>query len=212
MPLRSKYASAYVVWPAALRSLLVAGAATAIALSLGLALATAALRWSVFDTLGMLALTASPVVIGAGLFLLLQGLADPATLALPVTALVNALLALPLVLRGLVPALRQAEADFGRLADHLGLSGLARLRYLILPRLRRPIGFAAGLVAALSTGDLGVITLFSDPGQATLPMLVYQLMGAYRMDQAAGVALLLAVLSLGLFAMCDRWGRHADAG
>jgi len=76
-----------------------------------------------------------------------------------------------------------------------------------VPRLRRPLGFAAGLTAALSMGDLGVIALFADPDRATLPLKVYQLMGAYRMEQAAGGALLLLLLSLTLFWVFDRGGR-----
>jgi len=69
------------------------------------------------------------------------------------------------------------------------------------------LGFSAGLTAALSMGDLGVIALFADPDRATLPLQVYRLMGAYRMDQAGAAALLLLILSLGLFWAFDRGGR-----
>jgi hypothetical protein len=31
------------------------------------------------------------------------------------------------------------------------------------------------------------------------------------MEAAAGVALVLVALALGLFALCDRWGRHRAA-
>ena len=40
-----------------------------------------------------------------------------------------------------------------------------------------------------------------------LPLAMYRLMGAYRMDAAAGAALLLLGLSLLLFWICDHWGR-----
>ena len=112
--------------------------------------------------------------------------------------------------RRLQPDVAALTADYGRLAASLDLHGLARLRHLTLPRLRRPLAFAAGLAAALSVGDLGVIALFSDPAQATLPMLLYQRMGQYRMDEAYGIAILLIGLSLGLFWAFDRMG-HADA-
>jgi thiamine transport system permease protein len=59
-------------------------------------------------------------------------------------------------------------------------------------------------------GDLGVVTLFARPDGATLPLQIYRLMGAYRMDQAMGAALLLLLLSLVLFYLFDKWGRtHA---
>ena len=132
--------------------------------------------------------------------------------ALPVTMLVNALMALPFALRIIAPEYARAEADFGQLADALGLRGVARMRRMILPQIRPALGFAAGLAAALSMGDLGVIALFADAESATLPLQVYRLMGAYRMEVAAGAALLLVLLSFGLFALFD-WGgrRNVDA-
>ena len=60
-------------------------------------------------------------------------------------------------------------------------------------------------------GDLGVIALFADPDSATLPLQMYRLMGAYRMEAAAGAALILLALSLGIFWIFDKGGRwHAD--
>jgi thiamine transport system permease protein len=146
-------------------------------------------------------------VIGLGLFLMLRPLVDPFALALPVTGLVNAAMALPFALRLTLPAVRQGVASHGRLADQLGLSGWAWARHALWPALRRPAGFAAGLAAALAAGDLGVIALFAPADAPTLPLLVHQLMGAYRMEEAAGAALLLLALALGLFALCDLWGR-----
>jgi thiamine transport system permease protein len=119
-------------------------------------------------------------------------------------------MALPFALRATAPALDRIEATHGRLATALGLTGLARLRLLILPRLAGPLGFAAGLAAALSMGDLGVIVLFGGQDQPTLPLAMYRLMGAYRMEDAAGAALLLLILSLALFRLFDR-GHRPDA-
>ena len=193
------------VWPAAGRSLAVALVSALLCVGMALALA---LRGGVLAGLGaVLPLAASGLMMGTGLFVLVYPWASPADVALPVTALVNAAMALPFAYRALAPELARIEADHGRLADSLGMTGLARLRWLILPRLRRPLGFSAGLAAALSMGDLGVIALFAGQGQETLPLAMYRLMGAYRMDAAAGVALLLLALSLGLFWLFDRGGR-----
>ena len=87
------------------------------------------------------------------------------------------------------------------------MTGWAWLRWVVLPRIKPSLGFAAGLAAALSMGDLGVIALFADGQTATLPLAMYRLMGAYQMDAAAGAALLLVGLSLCLFWICDRGGR-----
>ena len=197
------------VWQAALRSLAVALAAAALSIALSLSIAALAVlrRAPVAGLVGMLGLAASPLVIGTGLFIGIYPHADPAGFALAVTLVVNALMALPFTLRALLPALASVEAGYGRLADALGVTGLARMRLLWLPRLRRPLGFSAGLAAALSMGDLGVVALFADPERATLPLQMYRLMGAYRMQEAAGAGLLLLVLSVGLFWLFDRGGR-----
>lgn len=198
------------VWQAAAVSLGVALVATALCIMMAMALALLALRHRWIEGFGLLGLAISPLVIGTGLFLMVHPFADPARLALPVTALVNAAMALPFALRVILPRLREVEATHGRLATSLGMRGAARLRWLIWPRLRPVLGFAAGLAAALAMGDLGVIALFADPDTATLPLQILRLMGAYRMDHAAGAGLVLLILSLGLFWLFDRGGRdHA---
>ncbi len=204
------------VWAAALRSLGVALGSTALTLALALPAALVIERLApgpsrFAEAAGYLTVAASPLVLGTGLFLLLRPVADPVAVALPVTALVNAVMSLPFALRALVPAVREAEAAYGRLASSLALTGWARLRLLILPRSRRALGFAAGIAAAFSMGDLGVIALFADPERATLPLQLYRLMGAYRMDAAMGAALLLMAASLALFWIFDRGGRLAEA-
>ena len=138
--------------------------------------------------------------------------ADPFALALPVTAVVNAVMALPFALRILIPRAKEVVARHGRLALSLDMGGWPFVRRVLLPRMRAQIGFAAGLGAALSMGDLGVIALFADPDIATLPLQIYRLMGAYRMEEATGAALLLSMMSMGAFWILDRGGRwHAEA-
>ena len=201
-----------VVWTSAARSLAVAVLSTTLVVGAALIMAIAAARlrngsvW--IESVGLLAIAASPLVLGTGLFVIIFPFVDPSRLALPVTALVNAIMTLPFVLRVLIPAVRDAEKSFGPLADRLNLLGIARLRLLILPRIRRPLGFSAGLAAALSMGDLGVIALFADPTPATLPLQLYRLMGAYRMDDAAGASVLLLFLSFAMFWACDWGGRR----
>ena len=202
------------VWLATLRSIAVALASMALTMALALPIAVLAVRRRarIVEVLATLTIAASPLVVGTGLFVMLFPLIDPARVALGVTALVNAAMALPFALRALVPALAGVEADYGRLADGLGMTGRTRLFRLWLPRLRRPIGFAAGLAAALSMGDLGVIAMFASPEGGTLPLALYRLMGAYRMGDAAGAALILLAVSLALFWIFDRGGRvDADA-
>ena len=202
------------VWPALARSVLVALACAVLTAGAGMVLALAAARqrsgW--IDLAAMLPLSASGLVLGTGMFVVLRPLVRPDDIALPVTLLVNTLLSLPFVFRLLLPHCQRILADHDRLAQALGLTPSARLRFVVLPLLARPLGYGAGLAAALSMGDLGVIALFAGDHGATLPLLVQRLIGAYRMDQAAAVAMILVAASFALFAGFDRLGaRYAAA-
>ena len=198
------------VWQAALRSALIAIVAAALSGAAALVLVQAKVTGSAWvEGAAMLPLATSGLVLGTGLFVLTRGVARAETLALPVTVLVNALMALPFVFRLLLPQARDLHRNYDRLAQSLGLSGGARLRWLTLPRLARPLGMGAGLAAALSMGDLGVVALFAGQDQATLPLVVQRLSGAYRMDQAAAAALVLVACSFALFALFDIGGRRA---
>ncbi|GLQ35294.1 thiamine/thiamine pyrophosphate ABC transporter permease ThiP [Amylibacter marinus] len=205
----------FQVWGAAVNSVLVAVFSALIAVGMALAMSMLIIRIAqkkrrisrIMEVIGFLTLATSPFVIGTGLFVITFPFISPFSIALPVTALVNAAMALPFCLRVVLPAMIRAEDHYGRLADSLGMQTWARFRLAIWPRLRRPTGFAAGLAAALSMGDLGVITLFAPPELETLPLVMYRLMSNYQLSSAAGVALLLILLSITLFWIFDQGGR-----
>ncbi|MFV2092736.1 MAG: thiamine/thiamine pyrophosphate ABC transporter permease ThiP, partial [Hyphomicrobiales bacterium] len=156
-------------------------------------------------------LVVPPMLLGAGLFLALRGWLDVFAIGPWLVVLVNALMGLPFVLRILGPEILRSAQDNDRLASALGIGGLHRWRLVDWPDIRKPAGVALGLAVTLSVGDLGVIALFGTPGTTTLPLLIFQRMGAYRMDEAAVGILVLIGLAIALFAGLERLvgGRHA---
>jgi thiamine transport system permease protein len=198
------------VWVTAWTSTWVALVSVVVLLALALPMAgwIATSRRASVEAIGLLGLAASPLMIGTGWFILIHPFANPAHWALVVTIVVNALMALPFALRILVPAVRETVQSYGRLSAALGLGRMHLWMWILIPRARPQIGFAAGLTAALSVGDLGVIALFADPDRATLPLQMYRLMGSYRTEAASGAALILLALALGLFWAMDYWGRR----
>jgi thiamine transport system permease protein len=154
-------------------------------------------------------LAVPPIVLGAGWFVL----AMPHTGAPPIAALAivsaNALMALPFCFAILGPAVREAAVTQDRLALSLGVTGLTRLRLIDLPTLRRPLGLAFALAMAMSVGDLGVIALFGSDAFVTLPYLLFQRLGSYRTADAAGLALILAMLTLTLVLSAERLARQS---
>ena len=147
--------------------------------------------------LASLILLIPPTVLGTGWFLLI-GPARLAPAAPVLIALINGLMALPFVLRVLDPALTTHRERSLRLCASLGIAGWNRWRHVDWPALRRPLLMALAFGTALSLGDLGVVALFGSEDLITLPWLLYSRMGSYRTADAAGLALMLALLCLAL--------------
>jgi thiamine transport system permease protein len=146
-----------------------------------------------------LILVVPPLTLGMGLFLVLRSFAGLSQLGFYLVILVNGMLAVPFVLRILQPAIVASAQQVDRLSASLGIQGWALLKLIYWPRIRKPVGFALALAATLSMGDMGVIALFGTQDLTTLPLLIYRLFGAYRMDEAAVVAMLLCLLCFMLF-------------
>ena len=150
---------------------------------------------------GNIILVMPPVVLGTGLFLLLRSIADVFSIALLLAILINSLMALPFVLRILDGPVMQAAEHNDRLIQSLGITGWSRWRLLDWPLIRKPMGFAMGISASLAAGDLSAIALFGSERALTLPLLLFQRIGSYRLHEAASTAGILLVVCLGLFVL-----------
>ena len=143
-----------------------------------------------------LVLLVPTAVLGTGWFLVLRAQGDVARFAPAVVVCINALMALPFAMRVLSPAFEEHRRRTARLADSLGIIGLARFRLIDWPVLHRPILTALSFAMALSLGDLGAVALFGSENLVTLPWLIYSRMGAYRSQDADGLALILGLVCL----------------
>ena len=201
------------VWQAALHTLGIGLCATALALLMGwLLLQTSSdlanrgltVRARLIEACASLVYVIPPLVIGTGYFVLLARRVDVFDWVFAIVIGVNALMGLPFVIRTLGPAMRQHRMRYRFLCQNLALRGWNRFRLIDWPLLRRPVGLSAALVVALTMGDLGVIALFGTPQTATLPLLIYQQLGAYLIEQATVTAVLLLGLCLLLFWLSER--------
>jgi thiamine transport system permease protein len=159
-----------------------------------------------------LVLVMPPIVIGSGWFMLLRQSVDVLALAPVMVVSVNAAMAMPFAMRAIRPAYDAAADRHDRIAAQLGIHGWNRLRLIDWPAMRRPVFTALMFGMALSLGDLGVIALFGSDAVQTLPYLLLASMGSYRTADAAGIALLLAILCLGLTVAADHFGKERRHG
>ncbi len=206
-------------WPAlayaTLTSLVIALPASFLSIALAWPIAAASARarspsWrSLLNLAALLTLIVPPAVLATGWFIAASraGLAFSAAPFLVIS--MNALMALPFALGTLSPSVQQAMAQHDRLCSSLGISGWRRLRLIDLPVLRRPLGLAMAMAFVLSLGDLTAITLFGSQSLMTLPALIYAQMGSYRIDAAAGSALVLAIFSMAVITLLDKWSATA---
>ncbi|MFX3680670.1 MAG: hypothetical protein ACN6I5_05540 [Hyphomicrobiales bacterium] len=81
--------------------------------------------------------------------------------------------------------------------------------FVAWPVLRAPLVAALAFALALSLGDLGVIALFGSEQVQTMPYLIMQRMGAYRTQDAAGLALILMVMTMALMLAAEHFARRS---
>ena len=185
-------------------SLRIAVDATWMSLLLGLSLAMIVTRRSRsrterhlrsgLDGLFMLPLGVSAVTLGFGFLVTLGSppldLRD-SPLLIPVA---QALVALPLVVRILVPVLSGIDDRLRQAAATLGASPLRALAVVDLPVVWKPLLGAAGFAFACSLGEFGATSFLVRDDRPTLPVVIYRLIGRpgdlnYGMSLAASVVL-----------------------
>lgn len=203
---------------ATLTSLAIAAAAAIVACATAVALAAASrhaqrIRRSpklaaVHDAIPTMFLAVPPFALTAGLFVVLRRVADPATIGVILLPVLNGIAALPFAYRFIAPAMIVSGERYGRLADALGLTGLMRMKLADWPLLRRPLAAAFAMAMALSFGDFGIIALFGGELR-TLPYLLHERLGAYRIEEAGALALVLLLACLALAFLATRWSDAA---
>ncbi len=197
---------------AAGNSLLFSVEATLIALALGIPVAYAIARGQavrapgrgigagLLDVFFLLPLGTSAVTLGFGFIVATN--APPldlrgSALLIPIA---HSLVALPLVIRSLLPALRSLNPRLREAAAGLG-AGPARVWSTIdLPMLARSFAAAAAFAFTVSLGEFGATALLTRPELVTLPVLVYNALGRPG-ESSQGQALALSALLMAACAM-----------
>ena len=166
-----------------------------------------------FDAVLMLPLGASAVTVGLGLLLAFSRQPLDLRGSVVMVPLAQALVALPFVVRIMLPAARAIDRRVRDAAAVLGASPLRVLLEVDAPMLARPLSVAAGFAFAVSMGEFGATLVLARPDVPTLPLTLARLLGqpgAVNRGQAMAVATLLMVVTAAVVLVADR-GR-ADRG
>ncbi|HLS12902.1 MAG TPA: iron ABC transporter permease [Beutenbergiaceae bacterium] len=212
------------VWEATANSLRIAVDATVIAVVIGTLVALLISRRprgrraqravSVLDGLFMLPLGVSAVTVGFGFLITLNRPPVDLRSSLILIPIAQAVVAIPLVVRTVLPVLRAIDPRLREVAGTLGAAPVRVLVHVDGPYLVRSLGLAIGFAFAVSLGEFGATSFLSRPDRPTLPVVIFRLIGRpgaenYQMALAASVV--LAILTAAIMTIAERL-RSEQAG
>ncbi len=179
-------------------SLAFAAATTVLAVLLGILTAavihTPRGRW--LDTAFMLPLATSAVTLGLGYLVALTSLRS-AWLLVPIA---HTLVALPFVVRNVLPALRAIPPQLPEAARILGATPAEVWRRVTLPIIGRGVAVGATFAFTVSMGEFGASLFIARPDTPTMPVVIFRLLGQPGISNY-GQALAMSVILMGVCAL-----------
>ncbi|MBU1226706.1 MAG: iron ABC transporter permease [Actinobacteria bacterium] len=187
-------------------------AATVIALVIGLTAAAVvsagrgrSSRW--FDSLLMLPLGTSAVTIGFGFIVALDAPVDLRASAWLIP-LAHSLVAIPFVVRSVVPVMRSVRARLREAAAVLGASPRRVWREIDLPIVSRAAAVGAGFAMAVSLGEFGATAFVARPDTPTMPVAIFRYLGRpgeINFGRAMAMSVILMVVTAAAVALIERF-------
>ncbi|MCI7552191.1 MAG: iron ABC transporter permease [Actinomycetaceae bacterium] len=191
------------VWEAVEHSVRIALDSTLVSLLVGVPLAFVLSRrvdgvlakaQRALDAFVLFPLGVSMVTIGFGFLLTFLG--TPLGRSAWLVPLAQSVVALPLVVRSIVPLVRAIDPRLRDAAATLGAPPWRVLATIDVPFMIRGIGLSAGFAFAVSLGEFGATSFLANPNYQTLPVLIVKLLGRpgehnYGMALAGSVILAL---------------------
>ena len=205
-PIASLLTSLRFAAVAAIMSVVVGGLAA-------LAIAAARRRGALLDVGLMLPLGTSAVTVGLGLLITFDTAPLDWRSRWWLVPLGHALVAIPFVVRAVLPVLRAIPSDQRSAAATLGASPTRAWLAIDLQRVLRPLVAASGLAAAISLGEFGATTLLTRAGNETMPIAIARLLGrtgelprAQAFALATMLMVVTAVIIVGVIGAAEREG------
>lgn len=143
-------------------------------------------------------------LLSVGLFFLFQQTELSTIQLLILVGVCNGIMLLPYLYQPIFNALWKTLTQQDKLARSLNLQGFNRWWIVEKSYLIRPLANAFALAMSSSLGSFAVIAFFGSPDFSSLPYLLYQQLGSYRMEDAAVTALVLMGLSVLPFLLLNR--------
>ena len=166
-----------------------------------------------FDLLLMLPLGTSAVTIGFGFLVAFDTPIDLRTSPMLIP-LAHSLIAIPFVVRTVVPVMRAVRTRLREAARVLGASPMKAWLEIDLPLIARSGLVAAGFAFAISLGEFGATAFLVRPERPTLPVAIFRLLGRpgeLNFGRAMALSTILMVLTAFSIMAIERF-RVGDTG
>lgn len=154
----------------------------------------------VTDVLLVIPLGVSAVTIGFGSLIALDRPFDLRS-SWFIVPIAQATIAVPFVVRMLLPTLQTVGTNLGEAAAVLGADRAAVLRTIDLPLIRRGFLGAATFAFAISLGEFGATAFIARAGEPTMPLMIARLLGRPGSAARSGAYLLAVVLLVMTFVL-----------
>jgi thiamine transport system permease protein len=192
-------------------SLLLAAVATVIAMVVGTLAALAAVEGGrggrLMDGALMLPLGTSAVTLGLGLLLAFRSGPFAGRGAVMLVPLAQALVAIPFVVRTMLPVLRSIDVRLREVAATLGATPRRVWREIDLPIVSRAGLVAAGFSFAVTVGEFGATIFVARAANPTVPVAIHRalgLPGEVNLGRAMALSVLLALITGLVVTLIDR--------
>jgi len=192
-------------------SLVLAAIATVIALVVGTLAALAAVEGGragrLMDGALMLPLGTSAVTLGLGLLLAFRSGPLAGQGAVLLVPLAQALVAIPFVVRTMLPVLRSIDERLREAAATLGAPPRRVWREVDLPIVSRAGLVAAGFAFAVTVGEFGATIFVARAANPTVPVAIHRalgLPGAVNLGRAMALSVMLALITGLVVLLIDR--------
>ena len=160
-----------------------------------------------FDAVLMLPLATSAVTVGFGFLIALDKPPVDLRDSWWLVPLAQATVAVPFVIRILVPVLRSIDGELREAAAVLGASPAQTWREVDLPIVFRALLVSAGFAFAISLGEFGATVFLARPDRPTVPVAIYRFLGrpgAVNLGQGMVLATLLMAVTATVVLLIDR--------
>lgn len=165
---------------------------------------------ALLDAAFMLPLGVSAVTVGFGFFVTLDrplGIPFDLRTSGALVPIAQAVVAVPLVVRTVLPVLRAIDPRLREVASVLGSAPRRVLRTVDIPLAARSLGLAVGFAFAVSLGEFGATSFLARPDAATLPVVIFRLIGrpgAENYGMALAASVVLAALTASVMMLAER--------